>query len=277
MTDLALSASAVTDRLTSLRPLLWGFCYWLVFLLVLEPDNVLRAVTIGEPLLWPAVVVRILGAAALGASATPVLLLLVRRYPVEGTGWMRRLGIQICGSAVISAVLIFISCIIADWFLASEHRPFMRALPEELQANWTLLTFAIGGLLALLRATQRAPAAPPADAGQAKFLERVTAKTRGVTAVVDLADVDWVEAQGNYVALHTASDVHLIRRSLAEFEAQIDPDRFVRIHRRVIVAVDRIAKLQSRGSGDGMLHLKDGTELRLSRGFRDRVTARIAQ
>jgi DNA-binding LytR/AlgR family response regulator len=96
-------------------------------------------------------------------------------------------------------------------------------------------------------------------------------KTRGRVTLVELDDVDWIETQGNYLALHVGSAVHLIRESHARFEEGLDPARFARIHRRMIVAVDRIGDIAPLGAGDAALRLKDGTELRVSRSFRDRL------
>ena len=260
------------DASALLRLVALGFCYWLVFLLVLEPDNVLKAAGTSYGLVWYQELARILGAAALGASVTPLLSALVRRYAVEGRDWPRPFAMQVLGSGVIAAILIFLSCVLADRLLVSERRPFLVALPQEFQANWTLVTFAIGGLLAILNGLRvRTPRAPE----EPEYLTRVAAKTRGRVFLVDFADVDWIEAQGNYVALHTPSDIHLVRQTLAQLERGLDPKRFARIHRRTIIAVDRVATVKSLGAGDGLVRLKNGSELRLSRGFRDRVDAFI--
>lgn len=274
MVDVSLSSEPNVERSAVLRHLTWGFCYWLAFLLVLEPDNLLKAEHAAHGLVLSQELIRILAAASLGALATPVLLTLARKYPVQGSMWTRHLVIQTLGSAAMAAVLILISCILADRFLASEHRPFSAALPQELQANWTLLTFAIGGLLAVAHAVRSRPNRD-ARCGTPEYVARLCIKSHGRVTWVDIADVDWLEAQGNYVALHTGSQAHLLRRPLTQLERQLDPGRFVRIHRRIIVAVDRIGVVDSLGGGDGLVRLKDGTELRLSRGFRDGLAAHI--
>ena len=92
-----------------------------------------------------------------------------------------------------------------------------------------------------------------------------------------MKDVDWIETQGNYLALHVGPAVHLLRESLARLETQLDPVSFARIHRRVIVAKDRIREVKSAGAGDALLRLTDGTELRLSRLYRDRLASLIRQ
>ncbi len=93
--------------------------------------------------------------------------------------------------------------------------------------------------------------------------------------MLELANVDWIETQGNYLALHAGPAVHLIRETSVRFEARLDPRRFVRIHRRTIVALDRIRDVAALSNGDASLRLNDGTELRMSRGFRDAVLEKV--
>jgi hypothetical protein len=257
-----------------------GFVYWLVFLLVLEPDNILRIVQAGgSTFTWGEELLRILGACLLGAAATPLVLAMVRRFPIEGARWERNAGIQAAGGAAIAAGLVFISCVLADWMLPSEHRPFLVALGEELVSNWSLLVFCLAGLVAIAHAVRffreaqdgkRAHEAAVATE-ERDYLTIVPVKARGRVTLLEIDRVDWIETQGNYLALHVGTASHLIRESLARFEAGLDPARFARIHRRMIVAIDRIAEIAPLGAGDATLRLKNGTELRVSRSFRDRL------
>lgn len=82
-------------------------------------------------------------------------------------------------------------------------------------------------------------------------------------------DVDWFESAGNYVRLHTGSETELVRGTLARLAGQLDPGRFVRIHRSTIVNVARIRDVQPWFGGDYTATLVDGTELRVSRHYRD--------
>lgn len=252
-----------------------GFLYWLFFLLVLEPDNVVRALRMGSGLLWSQEVMRIAGASLLGASVTPLLFTLVRRFPLEGKDGWRNGAVQAVGAMALAAILIAASCILAALFLVSEHRPLLRALGEEFVANWPLLVFGLAGLIAIVhalrffalsRARERLAVTP--DPG-AEYLTRVPVKARGTQSFVELNDVAWIEAQGNYLALHTGDATHLIRESLSSFETKLDPKRFARIHRRTIVAIARVREIEALGAGDALLRLDDSTELRLSRSYRE--------
>jgi two-component system LytT family response regulator len=86
-------------------------------------------------------------------------------------------------------------------------------------------------------------------------------------------EIDWIEAQDYYVEIHAAGAAHLHRETLRDLESRLDPKRFVRIHRSIIVQVDRIRRLQSLPSGDATLVLRDGTTLRVSRSRREAVRA----
>lgn len=274
-----------------LRACLLGFLYWLCFLLVLEPGNLLNA---GEAGALPSLsheAIRIGVAALLGAMATSIPALLTRKLPVTGAAWLRRALIHAAGACALALVLILVSCLLAAWLLEGKALPTAADVRAQLVGNWLLLTYALGALTALLHAVERpaaaAPEPEPAPApivapapvpdrpavAPASARAGIQVKARGKTHVVELGDIDWIEAQGNYAALHTASGTHLVRETLSAFERQLDPASFVRIHRRVIVAADRIAGVKPAGNGDAVLTLADGRALRVSRNYRDALKA----
>ena len=256
-----------------------GFLYWLVFLLSLEPDNIARAWHAGEGLKFSQETMRILGASLLGCAATPLLLEQVRRFPIEGAQWRRNAILQCVGSIVVAAGLVAVSCLLADRFMPSEHRPLGLALREEMVANGPLVAFCVAGFVALAHAVRFFGQAQAARSGPAERSERyvttLPVRERGRVTLLDMAAVDWIETQGNYLALHVGTKAYMIRDSLARLEARLDPARFLRVHRRVLVAADRIASVTSLGAGDAQLRLKDGAELRLSRTYRGRIEAML--
>lgn len=256
------------------RALAFGFLYWLVLLLVLEPDNVARALNTGDVPDWGQEIFRIAGASLLGASAMPAVLALVRRLPIQGDQRWRNAALHVGASAVLAAALVFVSCVLADWLLVSEQRPFWQAVRQEFVSNWLLLVYCIAGFDAIAHAVRFARASTGGDiVPVVAFLSQISVKERGRTIFVPLDSVDWIETQGNYLALHAGSEVHLLRESLSRLEAQLDPKLFARVHRRTIVARDRIREIAPLGAGDALLRLKDGTELRVSRGFRERLAS----
>lgn len=84
-------------------------------------------------------------------------------------------------------------------------------------------------------------------------------------------EVEWIEAQGDYAALHVNGKTHLLREPLHTLEHKLDPASFIRIHRSTIVRLDRISEMQALANRDCLLRLKDGTTLRVSRSYSDRL------
>jgi two-component system, LytTR family, response regulator len=103
--------------------------------------------------------------------------------------------------------------------------------------------------------------------------ERLVVKTGGRVFFVRIEEIDWIEAAGNYVRLHCGKEDHLLRESMSGVEGRLDERQFLRIHRSTIVNVERIQELQPAFHGDYAVILRDGTELTLSRGYRDKVQA----
>jgi two-component system, LytTR family, response regulator len=104
-----------------------------------------------------------------------------------------------------------------------------------------------------------------------KYLERLVVKSVGRVFFLRTDEVDWIEAAGNYVKLHVGREGHLIRETMNGLEAKLNPDKFLRIHRSTLVNIDRIKELNPLFSGDYTVMLKNGTELTLSRNYRDRL------
>src|SRR4051812_24565886 len=109
-----------------------------------------------------------------------------------------------------------------------------------------------------------------------KYSERLIVKSSGRVFFVRTEEIDWVEASGNYVKIHTKSDAHLLRESMKNMEAKLDPKTFVRIHRSAIVNIDHIKELEPWFHGEYIVIMRDGTRLTASRVFSDRLSALIA-
>jgi two-component system LytT family response regulator len=103
-----------------------------------------------------------------------------------------------------------------------------------------------------------------------KYLERLVVKSVGRVFFLKTSEIDWIEASGNYLKLHVGRDSHLIRETMNSIEAKLDPSQFMRIHRSTIVNIDRIKELHPMFRGDYSVILRDGSELALSRNYRER-------
>ena len=131
--------------------------YWLVFLLALEPGNVLHARSMGHVLDFDDEALRIGCAALLGCSTAPLILALSRRFPISGTRGWRSIAIHAAGAATLSFVLIVISCVLAAWVLMGEIVPSVAEVRSELAGNWLLLTFALCAFAAISQAMNLFP------------------------------------------------------------------------------------------------------------------------
>jgi two-component system LytT family response regulator len=96
------------------------------------------------------------------------------------------------------------------------------------------------------------------------------------TVLLRAEDIDWIEASDKHVRLHVGGEVHVVRGRMKDMERQLDPSTFVRIHKSVIVNVDRVKELEALSHGEYTVTLRDGRRLRSGRVFGDRLKALIA-
>jgi two-component system LytT family response regulator len=141
---------------------------------------------------------------------------------------------------------------------SGERRPLLDAIRQlaesqrEIQASVDRL--AVGS-----------PAAGPVPAP----LERLSVKADGRITFVRVSDVDYFESAANYVKVHVGAQTFRVREKMMELSTRLDPKQFARIHRAIIVNIDRIREIQPWFSGDAVVILRDGQKLRLSRSYRD--------
>jgi len=116
--------------------------------------------------------------------------------------------------------------------------------------------------------TLASPATAATDTGIP--LQRLLIKTHGRIFFLPLDEVDWIEAAGDYVRLHAGPQRHLLRETMANLEQQL-PAHFQRIHRSIIVNLHQVRELRARDHGEYVVYLRDGTTLKLSRSYRERL------
>jgi two-component system, LytTR family, response regulator len=104
-----------------------------------------------------------------------------------------------------------------------------------------------------------------------QYETRFSVRTGQRIIVVLVNDIDWIEAGGDYVTLHVGNRSHLLRQTMNNMESQLDPSRFLRIHRSTIVQTSRIRELVALDNREFLLRLADGKELKTSRSYSDRI------
>lgn len=151
------------------------------------------------------------------------------------------------------------------------QRTLERVRERLAERSASALTESVLKLLAQHEAgSTRAPASP-------SYPTRILLRSSDRVSFVDVAAVDWIEADGDYVRLHTGRSCHLHRSTLSALEAQLDPTVFVRIHRSTIVRLIRVRELQPYFHGEYVVLLHDGTKLKLSRSYRERLQEALGQ
>jgi two-component system, LytTR family, response regulator len=138
------------------------------------------------------------------------------------------------------------------------HRALERARKELLKAHEEGVKTRI---LDLLNATKP----------ESKPFQRLVIRTAGRVVFLDLNEIDWIEAAANYVRIHTGKDSYLLREGIGHMSAKLDPAHFVRIHRSIVVNVNRIRELQPCDNGEYIAVLRNGKELSCSRGCRSEL------
>lgn len=126
------------------------------------------------------------------------------------------------------------------------------------------------------RALQRAKARLALEPTQGRRrIDRLVVKSRGQTLFVNASDVDWIEAANYYACLHVGGATHILRRSLQALEKALDEKTFVRIHRSIIVNIDKVRGLELHSSGEYEVVLHSRVRLPLSRRFRRQFQDRM--
>jgi two-component system LytT family response regulator len=105
--------------------------------------------------------------------------------------------------------------------------------------------------------------------------QRLAVRSQGQVLFLGVEDIDWIEAAGYYACLHVGNDTHILRRSLSELEQDLGNERFIRIHRSIVVNLERIRGLELQTSGEYEVILKSRVRLRLSRRYRKRLQDRM--
>lgn len=105
--------------------------------------------------------------------------------------------------------------------------------------------------------------------------ERIMVRSAGRISFLRAEEIDWIEAADYYSCLHVGARTHLLRRSMAELERDLEPERFCRVHRSTIVNLARVRDLRSDASGEYEVVLRDDTRLKVSRGYREKLQTAI--
>ena len=106
--------------------------------------------------------------------------------------------------------------------------------------------------------------------------DRIVIRTQGKMVFLRCDEISWVEASANYVLIHAGARVHQVREKIGDLERSLPREKFLRIHRSIIVSLDAIAEVQACGGGEHVVILRSGEELSLGRSYLESLT-RVVQ
>jgi two-component system, LytTR family, response regulator len=185
------------------------------------------------------------------SAATPDVVFLDIRLPGTNGVALARLLQQLCPRPLVVFTTAFESYAVSAF---------------EVQAiDYLLKPFDDRRFQAALRRVEQALTAAP---GQARYLQRLVIRSIGRVQFVEVAQIDWLAASGNYVEIHAGKESYLHRERLRVLETQLDPAEFLRIHRSIIVNRAAVKELRPLPGGDYSVRLRGGEPVRLSRTYR---------
>jgi len=217
------------------------------------------------------------------AALLPVIYWLHRRWPIPEQ--RRNLLIHIAAVVPFSiAHTVGMAALRFVWFggILGETHNFPLTLDRLLyEFAKDIVAYALLSAGAVALRHYLAPPTPPAVVEPAAVPEspagtrpeRFAVRRKGREIMVEVADIDWIEASGNYAVLHVGDERFEIRSSLTKLEGELDPKKFVRVHKSHLVNIARVVEVTPWVSGDWRIRLQGGAEVNLSRRYRQRFEA----
>lgn len=254
---------------------------------IIDARQMARPVAAWEPVLWELSSVLVVGA------LVPLVAAFERRFPLRWDTLARHLPWHLLGSVAFCLIHVVAAFalrragyalfgqlyVFADWGaqLAYEYLKDVRSYTMILAAllSYRFVLLRLQGEARLLDAPEPAPGAPlPAETAPRQRPERFLVRKLRREFLIAAADIEWLQAQGNYVGLHVRGHDYLLRSTLADFLEQLDPARFVRVHRSHAVNLDAVAEIEPLDAGDARLRMRDGSSVPCSRRYREALGPR---
>ena len=238
-----------------------------------------------KPVLWE------LSSALLLWALIPFIARLYRRAPITARTWRWAVPLHLAVTPVFSLVHVGGMVLLRKlgYALLHAHYDFGAWWPDwiyEYRKDLVAYVLILAGLQAFriyrlwLESQLAAPAPAPTEAASTAVapatpetgpLERLVVKKLNREFILNTADIDRIDADGNYVAIHAQGQTWPLRESLTALERRLDAKRFARVHRAHIVNLDRIREIQPWDSGDYRIVLADGSHVNFSRRYRSRL------
>lgn len=229
-----------------------------------------------EPVAWE------WSSAMVALALVPALVWYTRRVPLHIDNWRRALPLHLLGSLAWSVLHVAGMVLVREQVYAVQGQDYQFGhwLDEfgyeylkdvrsyaSMVAGIEVYRWFLRRLQGEASVLSQADDLPLAEAPQRP--ERFLVRKLGKEFLVAASDVEWLQASGNYVNLHVRGRAYPLRSTMAAIEAQLDPARFVRVHRSHVVNLDCVAEIQPLDTGDARIVMSDGGVVPCSRRYRD--------
>jgi hypothetical protein len=269
---------------TARKVFLWQTGFLAVLIAIGTTANALSAITdahrSGTPVVaWHYYVWEYSSGIAL-LAIMPLLHKLLERYPPLGEHWWRRLPLLAVATVPFSVlhVVLMVTMRKAVYVLMGAHYdfgPWLQNLAYEYNKDVFAFVIVTGCLVAFrfygLWLDGREARAAHTEADSRECLQRLVVRKLNREFILNVADIEHIDAAGNYVTLHKDGKSYSLRESLASLEKKLDQEHFVRVHRSHIVNLNHIREIQPWDNGDYRILMQDGSVLNFSRRYRSRL------
>lgn len=262
----------------------WVVVFWIVVFLSAGLGNaatgLMDAQRDGLPIAAWQLLTWELSSVGISLALLPLVLAACARWPLHADNWRRRLPLYLLGSVVWSVLHVagMVAVRKAVYALLGDHYDFgdlwVRWGYEYLKDVRTFFLLVITShgaawfgrrLQGEARLFDLPDEGPPLEPVERP--ERFLVRKLGRDFLVAAADIEWLQAAGNYVNLHLRGHDYPLRSTLAGIEARLDPAVFVRVHRSYLVNLGRVVSIEPQDSGDASVHMDDGSVLPCSRRY----------
>ncbi|RZA17449.1 MAG: LytTR family transcriptional regulator [Lysobacteraceae bacterium] len=236
-----------------------------------------------EPVAWE------WSSAMVALALVPALVWYTRRVPLHLDNWRRALPLHLLGSVAWSLAHVAGMVAVREQVYALQGQdyqfgPWLGEFGYEYLKDVRSYAGLVAGIEVyrwfLRRLQGEASVLTPADdlpvADSPQRPERFLVRKLGKEFLVTANEVEWLQASGNYVNLHVRGRAYPLRSTMALIGSQLDPARFVRVHRSHIVNLDCVAEIQPLETGDARIVMRDGGEVPCSRRYRDALRPAVA-
>lgn len=221
------------------------------------------------------------------ALLIPALVAFERRFPLRWDTLRRNLPFHVAATIVFCAAHLGGMMALRAMVYAAMDTPYQRGswlaafgyeYLKDVRSYVLILVAVLSYRLVLLRLqgeareldAPEAPAGqPPAEPAPPARPERFLVRKLRKEFLIQAADIDWLQAEGNYVGLRVSGHDYLLRSTLNDFLERLDPAKYVRVHRSYAVNLDRVAEIEPTDGGDARLKMKDGSSVPCSRRYRE--------